>query len=204
VRSLQTVKKIEQGAQIIKKGEQVIQTGKQLEQTIQTVKKVEQTAQTVKKAEQTVKTVKKVEQAAEAGQKIEKSAQAVQVSKQAIQTLQVAKQVVPKLDEAKHIALGLDPHLDKFAAQRGGSTWKQWAKADPLNWKVFFKEVVSNPANKVSFDLTGVDVWPGVSRASRGAAGATDWELLQIKNNPQWWDRITFYDKGKVVPNPFK
>jgi hypothetical protein len=27
---------------------------------------------------------------------------------------------------------------------------------------------------------------------------------LQIRQNPQWWDRITFFDKGKVVPNPFK
>jgi hypothetical protein len=49
-----------------------------------------------------------------------------------------------------------------------------------------------------------VDVWAGVTRAAKGAGGATDWELLKIRQNPQWWDRIEFMKDGKPVANPFK
>lgn len=77
------------------------------------------------------------------------------------------------------IALGLGESLDEFAAQTGGSTWKQWAAGDPLNWKGAFQNVVGNPANEVNFNLTGVDgSWAAAARAARGAGGATDWELL--------------------------
>jgi hypothetical protein len=66
-------------------------------------------------------------------------------------------------------------------------------------------EIVSNPSNRVSFNLTGVDEpWRAVTRSASGRGGATDWELLQIKTNPQWWDRITFFRDGKAVPNPFQ
>jgi hypothetical protein len=43
-------------------------------------------------------------------------------------------------------------------------------------------------------------------RAASGAAnaGATDWELLQIRQNPQFWDTLTFWKNGQVAPNPFK
>lgn len=113
-------------------------------------------------------------------------------------------QVAAKVQEGKHITLGLDKHLDAFSKRVEGSTYKEWAKTDPLKWKGYFIDELNNPANKVSFDLTDVNVWEGVSRAARGAGGATDWELLQIRQNPEWWGRITFYNEGKVVPNPFK
>lgn len=102
------------------------------------------------------------------------------------------------------IALGLEDHLDEFAKSIGGRTWKDWARADPTRWKSAFTEVMSNPSNRVSFNLTGVDdPWRAVARAAAGRGGATDWELLQIKSNPSWWNRITFFRDGKVVPNPF-
>ncbi len=105
----------------------------------------------------------------------------------------------------KHIALGLADHLDDFAKSVGGSTWKEWARANPTKWKSAFTEIMSNPANRVSFNLTGIyDAWRAVSRSAAGRGGATDWELLQIKTNPQWWERITFFRDGKVVPNPFQ
>ncbi|WP_158791059.1 hypothetical protein [Streptomyces sp. NRRL WC-3549] len=34
--------------------------------------------------------------------------------------------------------------------------------------------------------------------------GLTDWELHQIKEAPDSWDRITWYEKGKKTDNPFK
>jgi RHS repeat-associated protein len=103
------------------------------------------------------------------------------------------------------IALGLGDTLDEFAGQTGGSTWKQWAGKDPMNWKGAFQDVVGNPANEVHFNLTGVDSpWAGAARAARGAGGATDWELLQIQQNQGWWSRITFWNNGQAVPNPFQ
>ncbi|WP_233585383.1 RHS repeat-associated core domain-containing protein [Corallococcus sp. CA054B] len=104
-----------------------------------------------------------------------------------------------------NVALGLGDYLDDFARFVDGSTWKQWARAAPMRWKLAFTDVVSNPSNRVSFNLTGVDSpWQAVTRAASGRGGATDWELLQIKSNPQWWDRITFFLDGKTVPNPFQ
>jgi hypothetical protein len=101
------------------------------------------------------------------------------------------------------VALGIAPYLDDFAQQVGGSSWKVWAKHDPDNWKQYFMEVMSNENNPVYFNLQGVEVWPGVSRASRGANGATDWELLMIKQHPEWWDRITFMNGSTEAANPF-
>jgi RHS repeat-associated protein len=106
---------------------------------------------------------------------------------------------------AQKIALGLGDTLEEFARQTGGSTWKQWAADDPLNWKTAFQEVVGNPANEVNVNLTGVDSpWAAAARAARGAGGATDWELLQIQQNQGWWGRITFWNNGQVVPNPYQ
>lgn len=44
----------------------------------------------------------------------------------------------------------------------------------------------------------------GVQRAAAGRGGATDWELLQIRQNPQFWDSLQFWEKGAQVPNPFR
>ena len=102
------------------------------------------------------------------------------------------------------IALGLGDSLDDFAKNVGGETWRSWAKADPLNWQEYFMDVMSDSSNRVFFNLDGVDVWSGVQRASSGRGGATDFELLMIKQNPQWWDRIEFISGGQPTANPFK
>ena len=105
----------------------------------------------------------------------------------------------------QNIALGLREHLYDFAKSVGGSTWEEWAAADPANWRSAFTRVVSNPANRVSFNLTGVDdPWLAAARAASGGIGATDWELLQVQSNPQWWNRITFFKNGKIVSNPYE
>ncbi len=46
------------------------------------------------------------------------------------------------------------------------------------------------------FNLEGVDVWAGVSRAASGSGGAMDWELLQIRGTPQWWNNIQWFRGG--------
>jgi len=57
----------------------------------------------------------------------------------------------------------------------------------------------------VLVNLDGVDSpWAAVQRVARGAGGATDWELFQIKTNLDWWDTIKWFLNGGEVPNPFK
>jgi len=63
---------------------------------------------------------------------------------------------------------------------------------------------ILDPNQKILFNLDGVDVWNGVSRAASGRGGATDWELLQIRQNPQAWDTIDFILDSAKVENPFK
>jgi hypothetical protein len=105
---------------------------------------------------------------------------------------------------ARPFAMGLEGGLDAFAEARGATTWKNFA--DPVNWKPGVIEKLADPNTMVHFNLEGpVDVWGGVSRAAAGSlnSGATDWELLQIRQNPQWWDTLQFWEGGKPAPNPF-
>jgi len=108
------------------------------------------------------------------------------------------------MDKCEVIVLGIEEHLDEFADQTGGKSWKQWAKDDPMNWRAQFIKVMNNTNNIILFNLDDVEVWEGITRASRHLGGATDWELFQIYQNPQWWNRMTFMENGKPVSNPFE
>jgi hypothetical protein len=104
----------------------------------------------------------------------------------------------------RRIALGLEAQLDNFASANSAESWKQFAKADPMQWKSYFLDVMNDHNAEVVFNPDGVDVWAGVIRASRGAGGATDWELLQIMQNEDWWSRIKWIEDGVQVANPFQ
>jgi hypothetical protein len=104
----------------------------------------------------------------------------------------------------RKIAFGIEDHLNDFARANGAESWKQFAKADPMQWKSHFLYAMNDPNAEVLFNLKGVDVWGGVTRASRGAGGATDWELLQIMQNEGWWSRIKWMRDGVQVTNPFE
>ncbi|MFG5779819.1 hypothetical protein ACFIQF_22395 [Comamonas sp. J-3] len=99
-------------------------------------------------------------------------------------------------------ALGINEHLDEFAQARGAMTWKYLP--NPMQWKSGVTDALLNPRQPVHFNLDGVNVWNGVQRASAGCGGATDWELLQINRNPQYWDSLQFWENGQHAPNPFK
>jgi hypothetical protein len=100
---------------------------------------------------------------------------------------------------AEPLALGLkDAGLEAFAKSRGATL----ATGD--NWQATGLQKLKDPKTPVHFNLDGVEVWKGVTRAASGRGGSTDWELLQIKQNPQWWDTIKFWENGKQVPNPFQ
>ncbi len=101
------------------------------------------------------------------------------------------------------LALGFDRFLDDFARKMGAITFK--AAPDQNLWREWIRDIMANPNTRIYFNLDGeVDAWAGVGRAIIGKGGPTDWELLLIKENPQWWDRIEWIKDGKAVPNPFK
>ena len=103
---------------------------------------------------------------------------------------------------ARPFALGIDKHLDSFAAEQGATTYKSFPG---VHWKETVLEKLADPNTKILFNLEGpVEAWPGVSRAARGVGGATDWELLQIQQNPQYWNTIEWWQGGTQVPNPFQ
>jgi hypothetical protein len=100
---------------------------------------------------------------------------------------------------SKPLALGLkDAGLEAFAQARGATI------ATGEGWQSTVLNALADPNTGVHFNLDGVDVWQGVQRAASGQGGPTDWELLQIQQNPQFWDSLQFWKGGKPVANPFK
>lgn len=97
------------------------------------------------------------------------------------------------------LALGLtDAGLEQFAQARGATI------ATGENWQTTVLDALNDPNTTVHFNLDQVDVWQGVQRAASGQGGPTDWELLQIQQNPQSWDTLQFWKGGQPAPNPFK
>lgn len=101
------------------------------------------------------------------------------------------------------IALGLDVYMDDFTRSLSAQSWKVFSGDAPEEWQTRFLELMGSEHVTVFFNLDGVDVWRGLLRAATCRGGPTDWELLQIQQNPQWWPRITWLKRGEPVPNPF-
>jgi hypothetical protein len=104
-------------------------------------------------------------------------------------------------------ALGVNEYLDDFADAESAQTWKEWANPNE-SFESEFRRVIGDPTTQVKFNLQGVDnPWSAVQRVAslNPNASVTDWELSEIYQNPEWWDRVTFYNgAGNPVPNPFK
>ncbi|MDO1450199.1 hypothetical protein Q0590_28220 [Rhodocytophaga aerolata] len=106
----------------------------------------------------------------------------------------------------RNIALGVTEHLDDFARNVGGTTWKTWGNKD---FQSQFLSTINDPANRIHFNLTGPDgrminAWQAVTEGSKGVSSrATSWELFQIYSNPNALKRTTFYYNGEVVPSPY-
>jgi hypothetical protein len=105
----------------------------------------------------------------------------------------------------RRIALGPGNRLNAFAKRHLAEIWEQFAREDLDNWRFYFEREVGDPTSEVFFDLSGVDAWLGIARASGDpkGAGPLDWELLQIFKNPGWWPRIRWMRDGCSTSNPF-
>lgn len=99
--------------------------------------------------------------------------------------------------------MGIKDHLSDFAQTHGGFTWKSLPESQLPGdaWKGGVMRMLSNPDQRVLFNLDGVDVWPGVTRAASGGGGATDWELLQIRYGD--FPNLEFWQGGVPAGNPF-
>ena len=69
-------------------------------------------------------------------------------------------------------------------------------------WKFGVMRILSDPSQRVLFNLDGVDVWAGLTRAAAGKGGATDWELLQLKYGN--FPNVEFWQGGVKVRSSFK
>jgi hypothetical protein len=102
------------------------------------------------------------------------------------------------------LARGIDQNLDSFASKVDAESWKSFARDNPDDWKNTLTDLMNQESTTAHFNLQDVDVWQGVTRAAAGRGGATDWELLQFRSNPDWLSRTTFYNgQDAVLPNPF-
>ena len=103
---------------------------------------------------------------------------------------------------ANAFALGLDAQgLDDFADDHDADTYKDFPDQP---WRDVVRTKILDPDTQVHFNMDGVDIWPGLSRAAAGRGGPTDWELLTVQQNPQIWNTVTFWKGGSPVPNPFE
>jgi RHS repeat-associated protein len=74
------------------------------------------------------------------------------------------------------------------------------------------RHILTHPDTKIHFNMTGID--NAHTAASRVAMNGgkidvprvsfTDWELYTIRQNPELWGKITWYQDGKIIDNPFK
>jgi hypothetical protein len=112
-----------------------------------------------------------------------------------------------------HIALGLQEAdgnpmaLDEFGMDRGALTYSEWPGNGPW-YKKLQGYLGRGSTTKISVNLDGIDDPIASARAGAnvdpsGYEGLTNWELHQISQSPDAWSRITFYQGGSVVPNPF-
>ena len=101
------------------------------------------------------------------------------------------------------LALGLKRYLKQFAAEHRARTWKHLAIDDPDNWRYYVLIALNAPETEVFFNLLGVEVGAGLLRAASGRGSSTDWELLTIHQNPEWWPRIRWFEGESSVANPF-
>jgi RHS repeat-associated protein len=133
-------------------------------------------------------------------------------------TLQIDPLGLAPCDPALHLALGLSHSregknlLTSFAQGVRAHTFfnlpEKWFHG---GFEDTVLHILKHPDTKISFNMTGVDdPYAAFLRVAKnggnvgGGAGYTDWELYQVSWHSEAWSRLTFYQNGKVVGNPFE
>lgn len=102
--------------------------------------------------------------------------------------------------------MGIKDHLSEFARTHGADTWKSLpeaqAGASVDAWRQGVLRKLRDPNQRVLFNLDGVEVWPGLQRAASGQGGATDWELMQIRQES--FPNLEFWRNGVREGSPFE
>jgi RHS repeat-associated protein len=102
------------------------------------------------------------------------------------------------------LALGVSEHIDEFA-----KAFSAQHLMAAQNFRQAFMASMNCPNTQVYFNLAdrGGKMMNALQRAQLGMdprnLEPVNWELAQIMQNPQWWNRITFVYNGSVVANPF-
>jgi hypothetical protein len=112
-----------------------------------------------------------------------------------------------------HVVVGLQDvdgnelALNEFGLDRGGLIYSRWPGSGQW-YEKFQGFLAEGSTTRISVNLDGID--DPVASAQAGAQvdpsrfeGLTNWELHQISQSPDAWNRITFYRGGRVVGNPF-
>lgn len=100
------------------------------------------------------------------------------------------------------LALGLDLFLDAFAAKHEATMLKR-ISPDPDLWFEHLRALVADETVTFLWNLTGVDVWEGLTRAASGSGGGTDKELLFFREHAALWSRTEWMRDEQAVTNPF-
>lgn len=76
---------------------------------------------------------------------------------------------------------------------------------DSANWRNGVWQALNDPNMEIIFNLDGIDSpFAAIQRAAGGQCSATDWELFQIYNSKNIWWKITWFQDGEIVSNPFE
>ncbi|GAA3001191.1 polymorphic toxin-type HINT domain-containing protein [Actinokineospora diospyrosa] len=113
------------------------------------------------------------------------------------------------------IALGFreveagDMALFEFSDRVGARAYTDWPSMGD-NWVNELKGFVTDGKTPIHFNLDGIGAANAKAFAEKGRGvnpnggeHATAWELSYIQDNPSSWSRVTFYENGKPVANPF-
>lgn len=98
------------------------------------------------------------------------------------------------------IALGLDLYLEEFAEAHDATTFRIWGAGE--NWRRQLHEVASDPETTIFWNLTEVEIGPGLLRSASELGGGTDWELFQFRQNADWLERTVWFRDGVQIQQP--
>ena len=113
----------------------------------------------------------------------------------------------------ENLVLGFGKEVQNQIDREGGVRWgKGWGDGlENYDFPELFLETLADPNTKATFVFRpGMDLNAALDGGLRAetqglfAGNYTNWELYQIQQHPEWWDRITWVDpQGKPIDNPF-